>query len=181
MGAKVWLWSWCHGPELASVRAQSLQSCLTLATLWTVARQDPLSMGFSQQEHWSGLPCPPPGDLPNPGIEPTSFPSTTLTGGSFTTSATCEARPWAYLCPVSSARWKSQRPAITPSFGLESSNSAAWTHLDTKNCLLTRQPCVLADYLLLTYFAPMFSLNYTFSWPGPFTQRPQAADKFYTI
>ena len=41
-------------------------------TLWTVARQAPLSMGFSRQEYWSGLPCPPPGDLPNPGIKPRS-------------------------------------------------------------------------------------------------------------
>ena len=39
------------------------------ATVWTVARQAPLSMGFSRQERWSGLPCRPPGDLPNPGIE----------------------------------------------------------------------------------------------------------------
>ena len=41
-------------------------------TLWTVARQAPLSMGFSRQEYWSGLPCCPPGDLPNPGIKPRS-------------------------------------------------------------------------------------------------------------
>ena len=41
-------------------------------TLWTVARQAPLSMGLSRQEYWSGLPCPPPGDLPNPGIKPGS-------------------------------------------------------------------------------------------------------------
>ena len=41
-------------------------------TLWTVALQAPLSMGFSKQKYWSGLPCPPPGDLPNPGIEPRS-------------------------------------------------------------------------------------------------------------
>ena len=41
-------------------------------TPWTVARQAPLSMGFSRQEHWSGLPCPRPGDLPNPGMEPGS-------------------------------------------------------------------------------------------------------------
>jgi len=38
-------------------------------TQWTVARQAPLSMGFSRQEYWSGLPCPPPGDLPDPGIK----------------------------------------------------------------------------------------------------------------
>ena len=42
------------------------------ATLWTVAHQASLSMGFSRQEYWSGLPCPPLGDLPNPGIEPRS-------------------------------------------------------------------------------------------------------------
>ena len=42
-------------------------------TVWTVARQAPLSMGFSRQEYWSGLPCPPPGDLPNPGKEPRSL------------------------------------------------------------------------------------------------------------
>ena len=43
------------------------------ATLWTVAHQAPLSMGFSRQEYWSGLPCPPPGDLLNPGIKAMSL------------------------------------------------------------------------------------------------------------
>ena len=42
------------------------------ATLWTVVHKAPLSKGFSRQEYWSGLPCPPPGGLPDPGIEPTS-------------------------------------------------------------------------------------------------------------
>ena len=41
-------------------------------TPWTVALQAPLSMGFSRPEYWSGLPCPPPGDLPDPGIKPGS-------------------------------------------------------------------------------------------------------------
>ena len=46
-------------------------SCVRLfVTLWTVAHQAPLSMGFSRQEHWSGLPCPPLGDRPDPGIKP---------------------------------------------------------------------------------------------------------------
>ena len=50
-----------------------LLSCVQLfATPWTVAYQAPLSMGFSRQECWSGLPFPSPGDLPNPGIEPGS-------------------------------------------------------------------------------------------------------------
>ena len=51
-------------------------SCVRLfVTLWTVAHQTPLSLGFSRQEYWSGLPCPPPVDLPNPGIKPTSLKS----------------------------------------------------------------------------------------------------------
>ena len=48
------------------------KSCPTLATPWTVARQTPLSMGFSRQECWSGLPFPSPGNLPDPGIKPWS-------------------------------------------------------------------------------------------------------------
>ena len=60
-------------------------------TLWIVACQAPLSMGFSRQEYWSGLLCPPPGDLPNPGIESKSLMSPALAGGFFTTSAALEA------------------------------------------------------------------------------------------
>ena len=48
------------------------QSCPTLCDPVTVARQAPLSLGFSRQEYWSGLPCLPPGDLPNPEIKPRS-------------------------------------------------------------------------------------------------------------
>ena len=47
-------------------------------TSWTVARQAPLSMGFSRQEYWSGLPCPPPGDIPDLEIEPAPLVSPTL-------------------------------------------------------------------------------------------------------
>ena len=54
------------------------QSCLTVATLWTVARQAPLSTEFARQEYQSGLPFASPGDLPDPGIEPKS---TSLSGG----------------------------------------------------------------------------------------------------
>ena len=48
------------------------KSCLTAVILWTVSFQAPLSMGFSRQEYWSGLPFPSPGDLPDPEIEPRS-------------------------------------------------------------------------------------------------------------
>ena len=65
--------------------------CVRLfVTTWTVARQAPLSMGFSRQESWSGLLCPSPGDLPNPGIKPVSLTSPALAGGFFTTSPTWE-------------------------------------------------------------------------------------------
>ena len=60
-------------------------------TLWTVARQASLSMGSSRQEYWSELPFPPPGDLPKPGMEPTSLMSPASVGMLFTPSATWEA------------------------------------------------------------------------------------------
>ena len=73
-------------------------SCVWLfETLWAIARQPPLSMGFSRQEYWSGLPGPPPGDLPDPGIEPQSLISPILAGGFFTTSATWEAPNCTYF------------------------------------------------------------------------------------
>ena len=54
------------------------------ATPWTVARKAPLFMGFSRQEYWSGLPFPPPGDLPDPGTEPMSPVAPALAGKFFT-------------------------------------------------------------------------------------------------
>ena len=73
----------------------SVLSCLSLvsllATLWTVPCQAPLSMRFSRQVDWSGLPCPPPEDLPDPGIKPTSLLSPALAGRFFATGATWEA------------------------------------------------------------------------------------------
>ena len=73
-------YKWLHGSWhsahlsllLFTVYKNSSAQSLVLsdsATPWTAARQAPLSMGFSRQEYWSGLPCPPPGDLPHPGIE----------------------------------------------------------------------------------------------------------------
>ena len=59
-------------------------------TLWTEVHQAPLSMQFSRQEYWSRLPCPPPGDLLNPRIGPTSLMSSSLAGRFFTSCATWE-------------------------------------------------------------------------------------------
>ena len=55
--------------ERKSKKVNSLSRVRLFATPWTVAYQDPQSMGFSRQEYWSGLPFPSPGDLPHPGIE----------------------------------------------------------------------------------------------------------------
>ena len=66
--------------------------CVRLfATLWTIAHQALLCMGFSRREYWSGLPCPSPGDLPHSGIEPISLTIPALAGRFFITSTTWEA------------------------------------------------------------------------------------------
>ena len=64
--------------------ASFAQSCLTFWTPWTIACQAPLSMDFSRQEYWSGLPLTTPEDLSNPGIETTSLRSPALAGRFFT-------------------------------------------------------------------------------------------------
>ena len=69
---------------------QWLQSFLTLCNPTNCSPQAPLSMGFSRQEYWSGLPCRPPGDHPKPSIKPAYLMSSVLAGGFFTTTA-CQA------------------------------------------------------------------------------------------
>jgi len=78
--------------KLAIVHVLSCFSHVRLfATSWTIACQASLSTGFPREEYWSGLSCPPSGDLPNAGIEPESLASPALAGGFFTTSVTWEA------------------------------------------------------------------------------------------
>ena len=72
------------------LHAQSLNWIGHFCDPWAVAHQAPLSMGFPRQEHWSVLQLPTPGDLPNPGIKPTSLESPALAEGLFTTSTTWE-------------------------------------------------------------------------------------------
>ena len=67
------------------MNVKSLSHVQLFATPWTVAYQGPLSMGFSRQEYWSGLPFPAPEDLHNPGIKPASLVSPALAGRFFTT------------------------------------------------------------------------------------------------
>ena len=67
---KYWSFGFSIGPSKNESESEVTQLRLTLCGPWTVAHKAPLSMGFSRQEYWSGLPFPSPGDLPNPGIEP---------------------------------------------------------------------------------------------------------------
>ena len=108
----------------------SLQLCL-FATLWTVAHLTP-SMGFSRQEYWSKLPCPPPGDLSDPGIEPASLTSPALAGGFFTTlpllqpgKPESQCRPWHdgnqmqnWICMPGSSESLHRRNSCAPGFPL---------------------------------------------------------------
>ena len=91
-----YMYSWVPLPSTGNYHHIVNQLCAVLscfshvqlcATQWTTARQAPLFMGFSRQEYWSGLPCPPPGDIPDPGIKPASLRSPALAGEVFTTSA----------------------------------------------------------------------------------------------
>ena len=95
--------AWCaviHGVAKSQTRLSDwtelnwtvLSHVRLFETLWTVACQAPLTMGFSRQEYWSGLPCPPPGDLPNSGIEPMSLTSPASASRFLTTSVTWEAQ-----------------------------------------------------------------------------------------
>ena len=84
--------NWALSSEHSIARVLSCFSCVRIfATLWTIVCQVSPSMGFSRQEHWSGLPFPPPGNLSNPRIKFVSLMSPALAGGFFTTSATWEA------------------------------------------------------------------------------------------
>ena len=91
-------WRRIHTKAEAQMRLVSWGACMLscfscvrlFATLQTVAHQAPPSMRFSRQEYWSGLPCPPPGDLPDAGIKPASLVSPALAGGFCTINATRE-------------------------------------------------------------------------------------------
>ena len=81
----------CYSCSLCAGVLSHFNCVQLLGTLWTIAHQAPLSMGFSRQERWSGLPCPSPRDLPHPGIKPRSLMSPALADRFFTTRATWEA------------------------------------------------------------------------------------------
>ena len=83
-------------------------SCVPLCYLRTTARQAPLSMGFLRQDHWRGLPLPPPGDLPDPGMEPASPTAPALAGRFFATVPPGKPQFWSKRIHVHSLRPASQ-------------------------------------------------------------------------
>ena len=91
-------WIHTHNPEHPSTLSHFSHVQL-FETLWNVAHQAPLSMGFPRQEYWSGLTCPPLEDLPDPGIKPASLTSPALQTGSLRL-ATC-----LLLFPINYIRW----------------------------------------------------------------------------
>ena len=100
----------------------------------TIAHQaPPLSMGFSRQEYWSGLPCPPPGDLLNPGIKPASLVSPALAHRFFTTSATWEA--------LANQTWPhAHRQDSKRRWGTKINETCVWKTYCTKPTNLSRHP-----------------------------------------
>ena len=88
------------------------KSHLTLVTPQTVNCQDPVSMVLSRQEYWSGFPCPPPGDLPNQGVELASLGFPALSGSFFTTEPPGKPPEYeamvVYICLIVLVIWKSQ-------------------------------------------------------------------------
>ena len=80
--------------KVKKVKVKLLSRVRLFATPWTVAYQAPQSMEFSRQYYWSGLPCPAPGDLPDPGVTLASLTSPALAGRFFATGAAWEALTW---------------------------------------------------------------------------------------
>ena len=128
----------CHFNQPVSINSELFYCCKTshlncvglFATLWTIAHQTALSMGFSRQEYWKGLPCPPPGHLPDPGIEPASLKAAALAGGFFTISAHLGS-------PNGHYKYYSKHSNIFPSW----QTLGITCQLSLKNCELITYAC----------------------------------------
>ena len=143
------------------------------ATQWTVAHQAPQSMGFSRQEYWSGLPCPPPGDLPDPGIEPVSLRSSELAGGLFTTNAIWEKQVSVQfsrsvtsdsLRPHELQHTRPPCPSPTPGDHSNSRPSSQWCHPAISSSVIPFSSC--PQSLPASESFPMTQL---FAWGGQST------------
>ena len=107
----------------------AMLSCVRLfGTTWTIACQAPLSMEFSRQEQWIGLPFPPPGDLPDPGIEPMSLSSPALAGRSLPLHHLCQQTILKFI-------WRDKRPRITNTILKEKNKVQGQIVLQFKMCI----------------------------------------------
>ena len=138
--------------------AKSLQSCLALCSPKDCSPQAPLSMGFSRWEDWSGLPCPPPGDLPNPGTEPATLRSPELAGRCFASSATWEV-------PISRENWFFWLLEINDVFSLkyQKKQGNLWSVTNEKWVLST---CILFTVVSLRFilFSYLYSPSASVLW-----------------
>ena len=152
------------------------QFCL-FVTLWTVAHQAPLSMEFSRPECWSGLPFPPPEDLPNPGTEPMSLVSLALAGRFFTTEPsgkfisaaihTLKLSIWLQY-PMWEILLQGLRPKMAFIRKHEESPRKYW-HRFCEVLVLLRNVtriCIYYGFLFGLLFYSLESINYSFL--GPF-------------
>ena len=123
------------------MHAQALSHVQLFVTPRTVSCQVPLSMGFSRQEYWSGLPFPPPGDLPQPGIEQASPVSPALAGGILTTEPPLLDRKSLCLNDPEgqglepSGGWWNERSMASPDHlprGIPKRDFISWVRADTK-------------------------------------------------
>ena len=141
-------WEVCSGQILPACMLSRFSCAQLFVTPWTAAHQAPWSMGFSRQESWSGLPCSPPGDPPDPGIEPTP-PTVIRASGSHACWNT--AYPifltilWAgsYCCPTLQRRklrlgdMKSPDPRHLPGKTIELGLDSGWSDFKTHISSLT--------------------------------------------
>ena len=118
-----------------------------------VVRQTPPSMGFCSQEYWSGLPCPPPGDLLDPGIEPLSLTSPALAGRFFTTSTTWETLPIQVNCAI-------QEVLISNPFFFFLINSVN-VSVPISQLIPSSRPVLVCSLLLCLYFCFANKIIYT--------------------
>ena len=106
------------------IHAKLISHVRLFVTPWTVAHQAPLSMGFSRQGYWSGLPFPPPGNLPHAGIKPASLESPALAGRFFTTAP--YGNHWSL--PTQDAKGNCFHPSHSPSQpGAPGTYAQTWT------------------------------------------------------
>ena len=132
-------------------------------TLRTAACQTPLSVGFYRQEYWNGLPCPLPGDLPDPEIEPASLMSPALAGGFFTTSTTW--KPTWYIPPLKISRFICH-PSTLILHSTTTNFTLPWTWQTLVYCHLVCPPPLMLSPIPLFWQTPMHAARPSLSIPS---------------